>query len=172
MPKPPHSRIKERRAVVAELHLAGASLRDIARQVGVTYETVRRDIAIEGIDRKTIERARIEAAALGALAGAWGAVRAEAIDALRVASAAGNVQASKALVGLAKEHGDSCVDHVPQAEAEKWALRVFDVMRLQVQLAAAQPEFADVRAALDDANIEAFERSREQLDREIGPQSE
>ena len=171
----PQARLKERRQVVAELHLAGASLRDIARQVGVTYETVRRDLSIEGVDRRVVEAAKIEARALGSLAqlgGAWGVVRAEAIDSLRAASKAGNVQASKVLVGLASEHGDSCTDHVPQAEADKWAVRIFEVMRQQVQIAAARPEFASVRAALDDANIDAFELAKEQLDREIGPQSE
>ena len=90
----PQARLKERRQVVAELHLAGASLRDIARQVGVTYETVRRDLSIEGVDRRVVEAAKIEARALGSLAqlgGAWGVVRAEAIDSLRAASKAGNV---------------------------------------------------------------------------------
>ena len=96
----------------------------------------------------------------------------DALKLLEERAKEGSIQATVALARIQTAGAESCRDHVPQAEADKWAVRIFEVMRTQVQLAAAQPEFADVRAALDDANIDAFELAKEQLDREIGPQSE
>ena len=163
MPKP---RVTERRARVAELNRAGASLRDIARQCDTSYETVRRDLAALGINRRTIEAARQEAAALDVGADVWAAVRADAIAALRVASQAGNVQASKALINVASEHDDSCKGHVPLADVETMMLGQFEVWRKNLNgpfTTAAGMAFGISEGRVRDMLIETCENVKHEL---------
>ena len=165
----PRQRVEERRAVVAELHGKGLSLRDIARRCDVSHETARRDLAAMAVTKEVVQAARSEAMALNLSQGAWETVQSEAIEALRTASLSGSVAASRALFAIAGERVVRCdvSDHVAHAEVTALAIDIFTTIQTQVLAIPYKIGFEEVRSFLDDACRDAMDAAQEDLNRRL-----